>query len=89
MRHMPAAMLHGGSGVLFMMTTKFASQQTIKKHKITKTMQSKLPPSQQYPPQNNNTKSQAKTTHRNKHPAPSNKLTVEMQFFQMRKVDQR
>ena len=27
---MPAAMLHGGGGVLLMMTTKFASQQTIK-----------------------------------------------------------
>ena len=32
---MPAAMVHGGGGVLLMMTTKFASQQTIKKHKIT------------------------------------------------------
>ena len=29
---MPAAMVHGGGGVLFMMMTKFASQQTIKKH---------------------------------------------------------
>ena len=27
---MPAAMVHGGGGVLLMMTTKFASQQTIK-----------------------------------------------------------
>ena len=27
---MPTAMVHGGSGVLLMMTTKFASQQTIK-----------------------------------------------------------
>ena len=29
---MPAAMVHGGGGVLFMTTTKFASQETIKKH---------------------------------------------------------
>ena len=86
---MPAAMVHGGGGVLLMMTTKFASQQTINKHKITKQMQSKPPPSQPYPTQNNNTKSQAKTNHPNKHPAPSNKLTVEIQYFQMRKMDQR
>ncbi len=69
---MPAAMVHGGGGVLLMMTTKFASQQTIKisqnyrtnamKHKITKRMQSKPPLSQLYPTHNNNTKSQAKTT---------------------------
>jgi hypothetical protein len=26
MRHMPAAMVHGGGGVLLMMTTKFLSQ---------------------------------------------------------------
>ena len=81
MRHMPAAMVHGGGGVLLMMTTKFASQQTIKKHKITNPMQSKPLFSQPYPTQNNNTKSQAKTNHRNKHPAPSNKLTVEIQYF--------
>ena len=59
---MPAAMVHGGGGVLLMMTTKFASQQTINKHKITQHMQSKPPSSQPYPTQNNNTKSQAKTT---------------------------
>ena len=53
---MPAAMVHGGGGVLLMMTTKFASQQTINKHKITKTMQYKPPTSQPYPTQNNNTK---------------------------------
>ncbi len=28
---MPAAMVHGGGGVLLMMTTKFALQETIKK----------------------------------------------------------
>ena len=53
---MPAAMMHGGGGVLPMMTTKFASQQTIKKHKITKPMQSKPLFSQPYPTQNSNTK---------------------------------
>jgi hypothetical protein len=37
MRHTPAAMVHGGSGgVLLMMMTKLAIQQTIKKHRITK-----------------------------------------------------
>ncbi len=59
---MPEAMVHGGEGVLLMMTTKFASQETINKHKVTKPLQSKPPPSQPYPTQNNNTKSQAKTT---------------------------
>ena len=59
---MPAAMLHGGGGVLLMMTTKFATQITIRKHKVTKQMRSKHPPSQPYQTQNNNTKSQAKTT---------------------------
>ena len=59
---MPAAMVHGGGGVLLMMTTKFASQQTIKKHKITKPMQSKPLFSQPYPTQNNKTKSHAITT---------------------------
>jgi hypothetical protein len=34
MRHMPAAMVHGGGGVLLMMMTKFASQETIKKDHI-------------------------------------------------------
>jgi hypothetical protein len=33
MRHMTAAMVHGGGGVLLMMTTKFASQLTNKKYK--------------------------------------------------------
>ena len=89
MRHMPAAMVHAGGGALFMMTTKFAPQETIKKNKTTKQMQSKPPPSQPYPTQNNNTKSQAKTNHPNKHPALSNTLTVEMQYFQMRKMHQR
>ena len=36
-------MVHGGGGVLLMMTTKFASKQTIKKPKITKTNAIKAP----------------------------------------------
>ena len=59
---MPAAMVHSCGGVLLIMTTKFASQKTIKNQKITNPMQSKPPSSQPYPTQNNNTKSQAKTT---------------------------
>ncbi len=30
---MPAAMVHGGCGVLFMMTTKFKKQETYEEHK--------------------------------------------------------
>ena len=40
---MPAAMVHGGGGVLLMMTTKFASQQTIKISQSYKTNASKAP----------------------------------------------
>ena len=35
---MPAAMVHGGGGVLFTMTTKTASQETNKKHMNCKKM---------------------------------------------------
>ena len=31
MRHMPAAMVHSGGGVLIMMTTKFEKQETLMK----------------------------------------------------------
>ena len=77
---MPAAMVHGGGGVLLMMTTKFASQQTIKKYKITKQIIDFLnlttisTTKQQY-------KITSKNNHANKHPAPSNKLTDEIQYF--------
>ena len=85
---MPAAMVHGGGGVLLMMTTNFKSQETNETHQIPKneikaaslTTISNL--KQQH-------KITSKNNHRNKHPAPSNILTVEMQFFQMRKMDQR
>ncbi len=86
---MPAAMMHGGGGVLFTMTTKFASQQTNKKHMNSKTNVIKAPsPSQPYPPQNNEHKITSKNNNGNQHPPPSNKLTAETQFFQMRKMDQ-
>ena len=88
---MPAAMMHGGGGVLFMMTTKFASQQTNKKHMNCKTNVIKAPsPSQPYPPQiNEHNIITSKNNNGNQHPAPSNKLTAEIQYFQMRKMDQR
>ena len=86
---MPAAMVHGGGGVLLMMTTKFASQQTIKKHKITKTNAIKAPSLTTISNSKQQHKITSKNNHRNKHPAPANKLTVEIQFFQMRKMHQR
>ncbi len=86
---MTAAMVHGGGGVLLMMTAKFASQKTSKNYKITKPMQSKplilttiSKPKQQH-------KITSKNNQCNKHPAPSNNLTVEIQYFEMRKMDQR
>ena len=86
---MPAAMVHGGGGVLLMMTTKFASQQTIKKHKITKPNAIKAPSLTTISNSKQQHKITSKNNHRNKHPAPSNKLTAEMQYFQMRKIHQR
>ena len=86
---MPAAMVHGGGGVLLMMTTKFASQQTIKKHKITKPNAIKAPSLTTISNSKQQHKITSKNNHRNTHPAPSNKLTAEIQSFQMRKMDQR
>ncbi len=59
---MPAAMLHGGGGVLLMMTTKFATQITVRKHKVTKQMRSKHPPSQPYQTQNHKQKQPSQQT---------------------------
>ncbi len=80
---MQAAMVHGGGGVLLMMTTK----QTINNHKITN--ECNQSPLHHNPTQNNNQIQKHKNNHGNKHPAPSNKLTAEIQNFQMRKMDQR
>ena len=89
MRHMPAAMVHGGGGVLLMMTTKFASQQTIKISQSYKTNAIKAPSFTTISNSKQQHKITSKNNHRNKHPAPANKLTVEMQLFQMRKMHQR
>ena len=84
---MPAAMLHGGGGVLLMMTTKFASQQTNKKHMHSKTNVTKAPsPSHPYQTQTTNT---SKTTMATNTPLHKKQLTAEIQYFQMRKMDQR
>ena len=86
---MPAAMVHGCGGVLLMMTTKFASQQTIKISQSYKTNAIKAPSLTTI----SNSKQQHTITsenkRRNKHPAQSNKLTAEIQYFQMRKMHQR
>ena len=75
---MPAAMVHGGgSGVLFIMI-KLASQQTIKKHRITKSNAIKAPSLTTISNSKQQQKITSKNNHGNKHPAPSNKLTAEM-----------
>ena len=86
---MPAAMLHGGGGVLLMMTTKFESQQTIKTSQSYKTNAIKAPSLTTISNSKQQHKINKKNNHANKHPAPSNKLTGEIQYFQMRKMDQR
>ena len=83
---MPAAMVHGGCGVLFMTTTKFASQETNEKYKVTKNVNNFLFLISNLKQQHKIT---SKNNNHNKHPAPSNKLTVEIQYFQMRKMHQR
>ena len=86
---MPAAMVHGGGGVLLMMTTKFASQQTIKISQNYENNAIKAPSLTTISNSKQQHKITSKQDHRNKHPAPSNKLTAETQIFQMRKMDQR
>ncbi len=76
---MPAAMLHGGGDVLLMMTTKFASQQTIKISQNHKTNASKAPSLATISKSKQQHKITSKDNHGNKHPAPSNKLTDDMQ----------
>ena len=83
---MPAAMLHGGGGVLLMMTTKFASQQTIKISQNYETNAIKAPSLTTISNSKQQHKITSKNNHTNQHPLPSNKLTPEMQFFQMRKI---
>ena len=86
---MPTAMVHGGGGVLLMMTTKFASQQTIKKTQNYKTNAIKAPSLTTISNSKQQHKITSKNNHTNKPPAPSNKLTAEIQSFQMRKMHQR
>ncbi len=85
---MPAAKTHGGGGVLFMTTTKFASQEPNKKHKFTKKY-NQSPFLTTISDSKQQIKITSKNNHTNKHPAPSNKLTAEIQCFQMRKMHQR
>ena len=86
---MPEAMVHGGGGVLPMMTTKFKKQQTIKISQNHKANAIKAPSLTTISNSKQQHKITSKNNHRNKHPAPSNKLTEETQYFQMRKMDQR
>ena len=75
---MPAEMVHGGGGVLLMMTTKFASQQTIKISQNQKPNAIKTPSLTTTSNSKQQHKITSKNNHRNKHPAPSNKLTAEV-----------
>ncbi len=86
---MPAAMVHGGGGVLLLMKMKVASQQTNEKYNncIKKAIKAPFLTTQYNAKQQH--KITCKKNRRNQHPAPSNKLTVEMQFFQMSEIDQR
>ena len=87
---MPAIIMHAGAGVLLIIMTNFASPKQNNKNKksqITKQNQTRSLP-HIHIPNINNTKSAPKTNIHNKHPAPYNKLTAEIQIFQMRKMHQ-
>ncbi len=85
---MPAAMMHADGGVPFMKMTKFASLDA-----NTKNMNRKNESKPRLPHNHIHNKQQHKISSKNNHdsqlPAPSNKLTAEIQYFQMRKMDQR
>ena len=92
---MPAIILHAGAGVLLIIMTNFASPKANNKIKITNHKSQITKQNQTSPlphiriPNINTTKSAPKTNIHNRRPAPYNKLTVEMQYFQMRKMHQR
>ena len=88
---MPAIIMHAGAGVLLIIMTNVASPQPNNKNKksqITKQNQTSPLPHIRIP-NINTTKSAPKTNIHNRRPAPYNKLTVEIQFYQMRKMHQR
>ena len=88
---MPAIIMHAGAGVLLIIMTNVASPQPNNKNKksqITKQNQT-IPLPHIRIPNINTTKSAPKTNIHNRRPAPYNKLTEEIQYFQMRKMHQR
>ncbi len=87
---MPAIIMHAGAGVLLIIMTNFASPEP--NNKITKSIikQSQMKPPPSYPhPKHQQHKISSQNQYHNKRPAPYNKLTAEIQLFQMRKMDQR
>ena len=91
---MPAIIMHARAGVLLIIMTNFASPKPNNKktksqnHKSQITNSNKPPPS--YPhPKHQQHKISSQNQHHNKRPAPYNKLTEEIQLFQMRKMHQR
>ena len=91
---MPAIIMHARAGVLLIIMTNFASPKPNNKKtksQITnyKTKTKKPPPSYPYPhPKHQQHKISSQNQHHNKRPAPYNKLTYEIQYFQMRKMHQ-
>ena len=92
---MPAIIMHAGAGVLLIIMTNFASYKQNITFKSTKTQNHKSQTKIKQAPslistsQTSTTQQSApKTNIHNRRPAPYNKLTVEMQYFQMRKMHQ-
>ena len=86
---MPTAMMHGGGGVQLMMTTNIVSKTKNQETQSYKTNAIKASSLATISNSKQQHKITSKNNHRNKHPAPSNKLTAETQCFQMRKMHQR
>ena len=89
---MPAIITHAGAGVLLIIMTNFASPKPINKKtksQITNHKIKQAPLPHIHIPNINNTKSAPKTNITTKRSAPYYKLTLEIQYFQMRKMHQR
>ncbi len=90
---MPAIIMHAGAGVLLIIMTNFASphkQTTKPKSQITnhKTNQTSPLPHMTTSQIHQQHKISSQNKYHHKRPAPYNNFTAEMQYFQMRKMDQ-
>ena len=84
---MPAIIMHAGAGVLLIIMTNFDSYKQNNKNTKSQITKSNKPPSLIHPhPKHQQHKISSQKQYHHKRPAPYNKLTAEIQYFQMRKM---